>query len=591
MRKYCFTYILALMLFGCVSKYQLQTSSHNEPTKPSEIKWYIKFDEASKESQLNNKPMMLVFYGVSSKRLDERVFSDPEVMSLAENFVCLRLGADQNELAQRYLIQEFPTIVFTDARGLEYDRTVGYKSPSSFVSILKNALLGVEAEYTLIIESPERKIANVKCVFKNIRAKSLILYLIERHDKINIMSYDSTDGRPGLKKLEDGIWEMQFNTFAMKTVTIQYQVEINILSRMDYEPAYISYIGEDYGILDGHALFLAPRDLSITGKIRIQLKLPPDWDAITPWDVESHLNFSTKRIDEVSDSIVCIGKFQYTKRQIKDKEIFVVFCGTDKYSSDLESKGDTAVKIFNDYTSRFGDFPFSKYVAVFAGKTPDGKYIHGTAHGSGFAGPIEMSNLYTLQFIAHEIFHVWNGRLINQKSDYEVWFKEGFTQYYGYITPYRAGLYSKDIYLQYLKNNYNEYLRIHENGHDMALTRVNEGIARREGFTQADSIRVWIMYNKGALVAHLLDNTIMELTKGQKTLDDLMNYMFNNYRYKSYTTDDVLKAVNSITGQDFFKILYGLYIWKGKAPARKRLIIVLKMNLKYYYRVSIILML
>ncbi len=566
MKKYCFLYFLTTLLLGCTSLQQLQTSNHNKITKPLEIKWYTQFDEASKEAQLKSKPMMLVFYGVSSKRLDERVFADLEVLRLADNFVCLRLGSDQNELTKRYLIQEFPTIVFTDARGLEYDRAIGYKSPSSFVSILKNALSGVEAEYIVAIESPEKKIANIKCVFKNIRSKSLILYLIERHDKINIMSYDSTDGRPGLKKLEDGIWEMQFNTFSMKTITIQYQVEINILSRMDYEPAYISYIDENYGILDGHALFIAPRDLSITGKINIQLKLPPEWDAITPWDVESQFNFSTKRIDEVSDSVLCIGKFQYTKRQINDKEIYIIFCGTDKYSSDLESKGDTAVKIFNDYTSRFGDFPFSKYVAIFAARTPDKKYIHGTAHGSGFAGPIEMGNFYTLQFMAHEIFHVWNGRLINQKSDYEAWFKEGFTQYYGYITPYRAGLYSKEVYLQYLKRDYNEYLRIYENGLDMALTRVNEGIARREGFTQADSIRVWTMYNKGALVAHLVNVTIMELTNGQKNLDDLMNYIFINYRYKSYTTDDILKAVNSITGHDFSKFFADYIYGRAKLP-------------------------
>lgn len=569
MKKYCFVYVLILMILGCASLQQLQKSGYKETTKPPEIKFYTQFDEASKEAQLRNKPMMLTFYGVSSKRLDERVFTNPEVLSLIENFVCLKIGAEQNELTQKYLVQEFPTIIFTDAHGLEYDRTTGYKSSSSFISILKNALLGIEAEYIVNIESPEKKMAIVKCVFKNIRKKSLILHLIERHDKINIISYDSTDGRPGLKKLEEGIWEIQFNTFSMKTLALHYQVEINILSRMDYEPAYISYIDENYGILDGHALFLAPRDLSITGKINIQLKLPPNWNAITPWVIESQFNYSTKNIDEISDSVLCIGKFQYTKRQINDKEIYMVFCGTDKYSSDLESKGDTAVKIFNDYTSRFGDFPFSKYVAIFAARTPDGKYIHGTAHGSGFAGPIEMSNLYTLQFMAHEIFHVWNGRLIKQKSDYEAWFKEGFTQYYGYLTPYRSGLYGKEIYLQYLKNDYNEYQRIYENGLDMALTRVNEGIARREGFTQADSIRVWTMYNKGALVAHLMNITIMELTKGQKNLDDLMNYMFNNYRYKSYTTDDILKAVNTITGQDFSKFFLDYIYGRAKLPPLK----------------------
>jgi len=561
--------LIATIFSGCAGITKMNDSSAPAVSGSESIDWQTSYEEASRLAIARNKPMMLIFYGISSKRLDERVFSDREVIRLAQNFVCIRLGADQNEIIQKYRVQEYPTIIFTDSRGGEYDRAIGYKSQSSFVSILKSALIGVEVEYSIKIE--QSRSADVKCVLKNVRGRSVLFYLIEKHDKISSISCESTDGKPGWKEVENSFWEMQLNTFSMKTITLRYKIELNILSRMDYQPSYISYIGEDYGIIDCHALLMIPQGIYATGKVVVNIDIPTGWGVLTPWNEITRSSYNAQRIEEVTDSVFCIGKFQYIKRQVGDKEVYVVYCGTDKYSSDLESKGEVAVQIFKDYISRFGDFPFKKYIAIFAAKTPDGKYIHGTAHGLGFAGPIEMGNTYTLQFMAHEIFHVWNGGVINQRSHYEAWFKEGFTQYYGYITPYRAGLYSENVFSQYLKNDYNDYLRKYELGEDMALYRVNEATARKEGYSQSESIRVWIMYSKGALIASLMDDEIQNKTGGKKTLDDLMNYMFHQYRDKQYSSDDILKAVNAVTEKDFTKFFTDYIYGRAKLPTQKRM--------------------
>jgi len=539
-----------------------------EERKPDEtvsgaIEWQTSYADAVKAATAQNKPMMLVFYGVSSRRLDRNVFSAPDVIELARKFVCLKIGANQGDLVQKYIIQEFPTIVFADHRGGEYDKFVGYKSRSSFVGILKSALIPVEAEYSMSIQPERPGTARIKCVFRNMRRDSLVLTLFEKHDKISNISYNCENDRPSWEEIDKNAWLMKFTTAAMKTVTVQYEVELNVMSLVSYEPEYISYIGDDYGVLDSHTLFMMPQELHAIGKIEVHLELPPGWLAITPWKETGNSSFVADSVDEVVDSVFCIGKFQYAKSQLGEHEIYAVLCGAEEESFDLKRRADENVKIFRDYVMRFGDFPFKRYLVIFAAQVSDDKYIHGSAHATGFVGPVHVD----YSFIAHEIFHTWNGGIINQKSNYEGWFKEGFTQYYGYLTPYRTGLYSKERFLRYLERDYRNYLRRYGTDGDMPLTRVREELARKEGSAMPASDRIWLMYYKGALVAHLMDSEIKKRTDGRRSLDDLMYYMFHEFRDKLYSSEDVLEGLNTVTGQDFSQFFSDYIYGTAKLPA------------------------
>ncbi len=551
------------ILAGCALLTQMEIEPGPGEAEPAKIEWYESFEDAVEVARTQNKPMMVVLYGVSSKRLDERVFSDPDVIKLAQKFVCLRAGAGDAELNKRYIVEEFPTIVFADSQGGEYDRVIGYKSPQSFVQVLEAAMIPLEAEYDVQIRLLQPRSAVVKCIFRNVRGRSLVLTLTEKNATIFSLSYDSTDGRPGWEELEEKVWIMRFNTYAMKTVTIEYEVGLNVESRMSYLPEYVSYVGDDYGVLDGHALFLAPQDLYMVDKIVIHLDLPIDWDAIVPWDKSGDSSFTADSMEDVLDSAFCIGKFQFAKRQMEEHEVYVVFCSFKVSSNYLERMADKVVQIFGHYVMRFGDFPSKRYLAIFAGPDSERRHIiHGSAHRVGFAGPVNVDD----SFIAHEIFHVWNGDVITQESEYEVWFKEGFTQYYGYLTPYRVGIYSKERFLGHLRRDYEEYLNRYEEGKDMALTMIKEKLARKEGHEQLENVRSWTMYHKGALVASLMDIEIRKLTYGSKTLDDLMYYMFHNFRDRRYSSEDVLKALNTVTDKDFTWFFSDFVYGRAKLP-------------------------
>ena len=560
--RYICLMLLLSFLVGCIGMPQSTGVHKQRKASPKEIEWQVSFKEAAEVAREQNIPMMLIFYGVSSKRLDDRVFSAPDVIELAQKFVSLKVGAGQDDLIQKYRVQEFPTIVFADPQGGEYDRFIGYKSRQSFVEILKTALIPIEAEYSLQIDLSQPKLARVKCVFRNVRWKSLTLVLREGGGEISNISYDSDDGRPGWEEIEGNSWLMKFNTTAMKTATVEYEVGLNVISDMSYETEYVSYMGDDYGVFDGRALFLAPRDLNMIYKTDIHISLPPGWRAITPWEKNSPLSFTAGHIEEVLDSFFCIGEFQSVKRNLGEHEIFAVHCGSEDNSPDMEQRVDVVVQIFEDYIDRFGDFPSKKFLAVFSDPTPDGKYFRGSAHGVGFAGPVDVD----YSFIAHEVFHVWNGDIINQESYYEGWFKEGFTQYYGYLTPYRVELYDKERFFRYLKRDYEGYLKRYGTKDDIALTNVREELARKEGYEQPESARLWIMYYKGALVASLMDSEIKKRTKNKKTLDDLMNYMFHEFRDRKYSSKDILEALKIVTGQDFSGFFSDFVYGKSKLP-------------------------
>lgn len=76
-----------------------------------------------------SKPALLFFTVpncVSSRRMLETTFRDREIRRLSDRFVCISINASADkELCGRYDIEGFPTILFVNAQGLEFQRLSG----------------------------------------------------------------------------------------------------------------------------------------------------------------------------------------------------------------------------------------------------------------------------------------------------------------------------------------------------------------------------------------------------------------------------------------------------------------------------------
>lgn len=95
-------------------------------------------DAAVKEAAARNTVVMAEFYTDWCnwcRRLDSDTFSDPEVRLELSNFVALKLNAEKGgaDLASRYGVDSYPTLIFFDAQGHEMERILGYLPPNKFL--------------------------------------------------------------------------------------------------------------------------------------------------------------------------------------------------------------------------------------------------------------------------------------------------------------------------------------------------------------------------------------------------------------------------------------------------------------------------
>jgi predicted metalloprotease with PDZ domain len=173
-----------------------------------------------------------------------------------------------------------------------------------------------------------------------------------------------------------------------------------------------------------------------------------------------------------------------------------------------------------------------------------------------------------LGLASHEFFHVWNVKRSRPVAlgpfDYEnevytrtLWVAEGVTAYYTDLMPCRAGVTTPEEFLKELSK---------------MVSQVQKAPGRALCSLEQASFDAWIKlyrpdenlantsisyYDKGGLVAWLLDVQIRERTGGKRSLDDLMRHLFTRYSGETgFTDEDVQGAAEEIAGaslDDFFR--------------------------------------
>lgn len=107
-----------------------------------EIVWSDSYKKALDHARIKSTPIVLEFYTDwcgYCKILENKIFPEPEVVRLLENFTTLRINAERNpEIANLYRASEYPTVLFLDKNGAYLDRIVGLPNTSAFIKKLKD---------------------------------------------------------------------------------------------------------------------------------------------------------------------------------------------------------------------------------------------------------------------------------------------------------------------------------------------------------------------------------------------------------------------------------------------------------------------
>lgn len=351
------------------------------------------------------------------------------------------------------------------------------------------------------------------------------------------------------------------------TITVRYRVFAHELS------VRTNHLDATHGYFNGAALFFRIPGFE-QQSIRVTIEPPQQqWRVTTPLPViPGELNtFKASDFDTLVDSFFEIGCHELHSFEVLGKLHELAIWGKGntnpaKIISDIE-------KIIQVEAKLFDGLPYERYVFL----------LHLSSQGNGglehkygcslnyprFGFRAQDKYDRFMQLVAHEFFHLWNVKRIRPKAievfDYDqenytpsLWFSEGTTSYYDLIIPLRAGIYDVKSFLNNLAKE---------------ITRLQTTPGRQVQPLSESSFDAWIKlyrpdpnsgnsqisyYLKGEMVSLLLDLLIRERHQNQRSLDDVMLLMWQQFGQAEigFTPEQLQQVIESVAGinlDDFFK--------------------------------------
>ena len=121
--------------------------SANSRVARGNLKFIEGFEAGSARAAGQSKPM-LVFFTAEwchfCHQMAKEAFTHPQVVSLADHFVCILVDADREpEVCRQFQVTGYPTIQFLSPRGVPLERIVGKKPGRQLMMAMQSALQNV----------------------------------------------------------------------------------------------------------------------------------------------------------------------------------------------------------------------------------------------------------------------------------------------------------------------------------------------------------------------------------------------------------------------------------------------------------------
>jgi len=258
--------------------------------------------------------------------------------------------------------------------------------------------------------------------------------------------------------------------------------------------------------------------------------------------------YNAGNYDELIDHPVEMGEFSVASFRAAGVPHEVIISG--RHSADMKRLARDLKQLCEKQIAFWGEAPMKRYVFL---TLAVGEGYGGLEHRAstslicsrddlpqdGTAVPDERYRTF-LGLCCHEYFHTWNVKRIKPEAftpydlDHEnhtrlLWAFEGITSYYDDLMLVRAGLISRDAYLE---------------GLGKTITQVQRGSGRLKQSVAESSFDAWTKfyrqdenapnavvsyYTKGSLIALCLDLLIRQKTGGRSSLDHVMRVLWKRY--------------------------------------------------------------
>jgi predicted metalloprotease with PDZ domain len=293
--------------------------------------------------------------------------------------------------------------------------------------------------------------------------------------------------------------------------------------------------------------------------VTLALSMPDGWQCATTLSKRDASAFTAESYDELIDSPIQLGRFASFGFRVGNIPFQCVLVGDQR--ANQARIASTLARIAREAIGVFGDAPFRRYTYFF--HIGEEGFFGGLEHHDStvihLEDPLaEGDDDEFLTTCAHELFHAWNVKHLRPMGlgpfDYagivrtpSLWFAEGVTDYYADLIPVRAGLRTPEWFTHQLLQ------RMQQLDSTPARTRVTLEQASNQAWEgNSEGVDGLSYYTKGSLVAFYLDLRIREITRGSKSLDDLMQGLDRDFgrRNRPYPIDAISVMLSAVASLD-----------------------------------------
>jgi predicted metalloprotease with PDZ domain len=356
---------------------------------------------------------------------------------------------------------------------------------------------------------------------------------------------------------DDGTW--QLSSMPQGRITLGYRVNL------DHENHAWS------GGVDGAAywrewgVFYTARSLFILNgnereNIAVEFRLPDQWRVTTPWQKQGDdaTRFVVPGHDVLAASMFFAGTHKEVSVQEGPFELLLALGGEDVLAQEDEFVG-MAAGVLDYYVELMGDVPRlqsrdeagTPVVIINQADMTDGEAIGNNISILLEPAGDQMAQLVARLIFAHEFFHLWNGKSFTPSGEDNEWFKEGFTNYYALKALHHIGYLSDESWLELLAGLFHQR---YDDDDAVGRLSMTNGQLKHEHWG--------LIYSGGLLVAIAQDLQIRSVTDNERSVDDLMRFMFSEYGDKPYDIADIereLGKLNNDSQENFFAhYIYGV---------------------------------
>lgn len=332
-----------------------------------------------------------------------------------------------------------------------------------------------------------------------------------------------------------------------------------------------TYLGDDRAYVSPSGVFVYMPAMT-QHPVTVAFQLPPNWKQIATGlePVQGKANtFFAPDFDVLYDSPMLMGNQEYLRFDVKGVPHYVAI---ENVAANVDRQRMLAdlQKMVTAATQLIGDVPYHHYTFLLMGRGNGGiEHLNSASiqfDGNSLSTP--KGYLGWLGYVSHEYFHNFNVKRIRPIAlgpfNYDMenltnmlWVSEGLTVYYENLVLVRAGLMTREQYIDDMQHSISSF----ENApghHYQSATESSWNTWSNGSGIGADRNTEISYYENGAMLGAMLDLKIRNASNNQKSLDDVMRGLYQKYymqKHRGFTDAEFRQECENAAGGDLAEVL------------------------------------